>query len=314
MADDRTASDVPDVGAAVQALQPQLRRQSLVATAGVTALGIATFILAMLAWNAIRDDPGERFKISGLAVLVGGLCISLVLGWQRRAQESLVMPLVARAAGLAYQKNATDFRKSLPARLLPKNSVQKAEDQISGQLGNHTIHMAEIKVETGGKNSRTLFKGVVARLQNRVAMPAFFLAPHAQTTPGFFGGAWMPTDGLYHLRDVTSPTGAAYGLWTSWTDREEPPALAAVVRVLTELESTVGKTVTLFSATSNGETMHLALSHPRDLYRIGGLFPTSAGLFAAVHAATQDLSLVLDLARQLIAAEEIAARSMVPTA
>ncbi|MBA3908589.1 MAG: hypothetical protein C0524_01630 [Rhodobacter sp.] len=66
------------------------------------------------------------------------------------------------------------------------------------------ICMAGTKVETGGRNSRMLFKGVVAQFPNRVAMPAFFIADEAQTRPGMFFGGRGATDVPHHLRNVIS--------------------------------------------------------------------------------------------------------------
>ena len=91
---------------------------------------------------------------------------------------------------------------------------------------------------------------------------------------------------------------------------EEPPALAAVIEVLTRIETHVGGGAELYSATSNGEEMHVALSHKRNLFRVGGLFPSESDIFADVHTAMQDLVVPLSLAKVLIGAEE-AARSKV---
>jgi hypothetical protein len=85
--------------------------------------------------------------------------------------------------------------------------------------------MAEVNVETGGKNSRTLFKGIVAQFPNRTAMPAFFVALEDKTRPGFFFGGDLSTEGLHHLRTVTGNGGRSYGIWTSWSKLEEPPPL-----------------------------------------------------------------------------------------
>jgi hypothetical protein len=213
------------------------------------------------------------------------------------------MPMVAEAVGLTYQKDADAFLRGLPPRLLPDAAVRVAEDHVSGQLGNHRIHMAEVHVATGGKNSRTLFKGVVAQFRNSVYMPTFFLAPHAQTRPGMVLKAWIPTDGLYHLRDVVGPSGVTYGVWTPWSDLAEPPELRAVVDILTSLETRLDAPMTLFTAVSDGEDMHLALSHSRDLFRLGGLFLNDSRLFSDVFGATRDLAVPLNLVRELVAAE-----------
>jgi hypothetical protein len=299
----------PDVGAAVVALKPQIARISLMTMIFMIAFGIIGTIGVI--WSVSLSIDGEgRTKLALFAAALGVFGAFATYKRMRRNQESLVMPVVAAAVGLGYSKDAKRFLQSLPDRLLPGQSVKSAEDFVYGQLGNHRIEMAEVKVETGGKNSRTLFKGVVAKFPNTIAMPAFFLAPEVQTRPGMIFNAWIPTDGLYHLRDVTGPAGDSYGLWTSWTDRDEPPALSAVVDILTSLQSRIDAPMTLFTATSDGTVMHLALTHGRNLFRVGGFFQDDAGLFSDVFAATRDLSLPLNLVRELVAAEVAAAEKV----
>jgi hypothetical protein len=292
----------PDVGAAVHALKPQLTRMSVVALALMTVIGVATVVSVVYLLNLI-DDGGDRFKFGMITVIIGGLLMAFAYRHMRRKQEALVMPVVAQAVGMTYSKDAKFFLNGLPDRLLPRAAVRKAEDYVHGKLGNHTIQMAEVEIATGGKNSRTLFKGVVAQFRNSIQMPGFFLAPHAQTKPGMIFKAWIPTDGLYHLRDVVGASGVTYGVWTSWTDMQEPPALKAVVDILTSLESRLATPMTLFTATSNGEEMHVALSHDRNLFSVGGLFQDDARLFSDVFGATRDLAVPLDLVKELVAAE-----------
>lgn len=305
MPDASSTPDSPDaVALAVRNLLPDLRRQgqlTVAIMAAATVIGVATTM-----WIVNSEMDGEdRFKFGLVTLGAAGIAIYHAYRWMRKRQEALLMPVLARTVGLNYDKNAKPFLKSLPQRLLPKG-VQGAEDHIHGKLGAHAIQLAEVNVETGGKNSRTLFKGLVAQFPNRVAMPAFFIAQEDKTRPGFFFGGDLKTDGLHHLRNVTGPTGRTYGVWTSWTQMEEPPALAAVVEVLTRIENHVGSGAELYSATSNGEETHVALSHKRNLFRVGGLFPNESDIFADVRYAMQDLTVPLNLATVLISAEETA--------
>jgi hypothetical protein len=305
MPDVSSTPDSPDaVALAVRNLMPGLRRQgqlTVAIMAAVTVIGVATAM-----WIVNSDMDGEdRFKFSLVTLGAAGFAVYHAYRWMRKQQEALLMPVLARTVGLNYDKNAKPFLKALPDRLLPKG-VRTAEDHVHGNLGAHAIQLAEVNVETGGKNSRTLFKGLVAQFPNRVAMPAFFVALEDKTRPGFFFGGDLKTDGLHHLRNVTGLTGRTYGVWTSWSQMEEPPALAAVVEVLTRIENHVGSEAELYSATSNGEETHVALSHKRNLFRVGGLFPSESDIFADVRHAMQDLTVPLNLAKALISAEETA--------
>jgi hypothetical protein len=306
MSDSNTESPASptDVALAVRNLLPQLRGQ---ARTGVGLMGgalVASLAIAVLILSADNRDA-EAWKFAIIAVGVGVVLAIVARNWTVRRQESLVMPVLAKAVGLSYQKDAKAFLRALPARLLPKG-IKTGEDLVSGSLGAHQVQMAEVKVETGGKNSRTLFAGLVARFPNRTAMPAFFVAREDKTRPGIFFGGDLSTNGLYQQNTVTGGGGARYGVWTSWSGQTEPPALAAVVQAVTRIEDQLGRGTQLYAATSNGEETHVALTHSRNLFRVGGMFPNESDLFEDVRAAMQDLSVPLTLAKALIDAEKIA--------
>jgi hypothetical protein len=296
-----------EVARAVRDLFPELRAKSIRAGLIIALAVVATAVAIVLLYSS-RMESSDNFKMSIYAAFAGVAVVIITYRWTIKAQEELVMPVLARAIGLRYSKSAADFVKGLPKRLLPSRGVRTGEDHVNGALGAHAIQMAEVHVETGGKNSRTLFKGIVAQFPNRAAMPAFFVALEDKTRPGIFFGGDLSTEGLYHLRNVHSGA-ATYGIWTSWSDMAEPPALSAVIDILTGLEAHVGSGAQLYAATSNGEEMHIALSHSRNLFRVGGLLLNENELFADVQTAMQDLMVPLTVAKALIQAEEAAAKS-----
>jgi len=295
-----------EVAVAVRELMPALKRRAALAIGIITLAVVAAAVAAVLFLNSGMEGE-DRWKM----VFFAGLAAFFVVSWTWkstvRKQEAQVMPILARAIGLDYSKDAKAFVKALPKRLLPERGVRAGEDHVHGSIGAHAIQMAEVNVETGGKNSRTLFKGIVAQFPNRTAMPAFFVALEDKTRPGFFFGGDLSTEGLFHLRTVTGNGGRNYGVWTSWSKLEEPPALSAVVEILTRIENHVGPGAELYAATSNGVEMHVALSHKRNLFHLGGLFPDENQLFRDIRASMQDLTVPLTLAKALIEAEETAA-------
>ena len=294
-----------EVAGAVRALMPGLRVQAMIAVTIITLAIVGAGIAAVLSLNSGMEGE-DRWKMALVAGITAFFVVTWTYKWTVRKQEAQIMPVLSRAIGLDYSKNAKPFVSALPSRLLPKRGIRAGEDHVHGTLGAHAIQMAEVTVETGGKNSRTLFKGMVAQFPNRVAMPAFFVALEDKTQPGFFFGGDLSTEGLHHLRNVTGNGGRSYGIWTSWSKVEEPPALSAVVAILTRIEDHVGHGAELYAATSNGEEMHLALSHKRNLFHLGGLFPDENQLFRDIRAAMQDLTVPLTLAKVLIGAEETA--------
>jgi hypothetical protein len=294
-----------EVALAVRALMPALKRQATVAVGIITFAIIAAAVAAMVSLNSGMDGE-DRWKMAVVAGITAFFVVTGTYKWTVRKQEAQIMPILARAIGLNYSKDAKAFVKALPKRLLPARGVRAGEDHVHGSIGAHAIQMAEVNVETGGKNSRTLFKGIVAQFPNRAAMPAFFVALEDKTRPGFFFGGDLSTEGLYQHSTVTGNGGRRYGVWTSWSKLEDPPALSEVVAILTRIEDHVGSGAELYAATSNGEEMHIALSHKRNLFHLGGLFPDENQLFRDVRAAMQDLTVPLTLAKLLIEAEETA--------
>lgn len=294
-----------EVALAVRALMPALKRQSMVAVGIITLSVVAAAVGILLALSSGMDGE-DRWKVALIAGIAGFFAVTATYKWTVRKQEAQIMPILARTIGLTYSKDAKPFVKALPKRLLPARGIRAGEDHVHGAIGAHAIQMAEVNVETGGKNSRTLFKGIVAQFPNRTAMPAFFVALEDKTRPGFFFGGDLSTEGLYQHSTVTGNSGRRYGVWTSWSKLEDPPALSNVVAILTRIEDHVGSGAELYAATSNGEEMHIALSHKRNLFHLGGLFPDENQLFRDVRAAMQDLTVPLTLAKLLIEAEEAA--------
>lgn len=308
MADLAAFPDDPDaVARAVRALMPAFRRQARLALA-VMALSAALAATAILVALGSGLETRALLKVVMVGVIGLGLVVVAARRWAVRRQEAAVMSIFARSIGLTHAKDASAFVRSLPKRLLPERSLRKGEDHIHGTLGAHAIEMAEVTAETGGKSSRILFRGIVARFPNRTAMPAFFIALADDTRSGLFSGANLSTEGLHHRRDVAVGQ-RSYGIWTSSKDGPEPPALSAVIGILTGLE-TVVPGAQLYAATSNGEVIHVALTHGRNLFRIGGLFPGEDRIFADVQAALRDLAAPLSLANALIQAEAAAAQKL----
>lgn len=295
-----------EVALAVRSLMPGLKRQATLAVALIT-LTILSAVVAAFLFVTSGMTGEDRWKATLVTGIAAFFVVTAAYKWTVRRQQAQVMPVLARAIGLTYTKDARAFVNALPRRLLPARGIRKGEDHVHGAIGAHAIQMAEVTVETGGKNSRTLFKGIVAQFPNRTAMPAFFVAREDNTRPGFFFGGDLTTEGLFQLRTVTGNAGRRYGIWTSWNSQEEPPGLSEVVAILTRIEDLVGPTAELYAATSNGVEMHVALIHRRNLFHLGGLFPDENQIFRDVRDAMHDLTVPLTLAKALIDAEEAAA-------
>ena len=279
-----------------------------------TGLVLAVLIVFVAAGGtAVAADlapEGDQLFYLALPSILAAFALFGADRWVAREQQALVLPHLARAVDLTYRPRAQDFLASLPKRLLPSGAVRRAEDLITGTIGGRPVAMAEVKVETGGKNSSTLFRGVVARMTNEVPLPAFFLAVERQTKGWLGFSGWIRVDDLVRVDTIAGRSGEVYGIWLSQEGAQaRHPALAAVIGVLTGLETTIGPEARLFSVTSTGQEMHIALAHDRDLFHFGGLFQGRARVAEGIERAAADLGVPVRVVSALIAAEARAAES-----
>ena len=297
---DPDSTPVPDIAEALPSLLPGLRR--ITRNGWLLEAAIAAIAVAMLALTAGMGEEPYQIPLIILAVAVG--LAAYVARSTRRQHEARIMPLMAEALGLGYLQNANSFMASLPPRLLPKASRKSAEDQISGRIGGRSIQFAEMKLETGGKNSSTLFQGIVAEFPNLAPMPPFFLAAEGETRNWLGFAGRIEVDDLIRIDTITGPSGKVYGVWASTSDVRRHPAFAAVLKVLTSLELFIGSDSRLYTASSDGKIIHVALSHKRNLFKIGGLFNTGDALLVDIRLGYRDLSIPLTIAAKLLEAEQ----------
>ena len=291
---------LPDVPGAVASVMPGLRRVQWQGWAAVIVL--VPSVVAMV-WAAA--EPRLILLILALAAS------ALVLIWHavKSAQENTIMPLLAAAIGFRFDKSARYFAQNLPSPLLPESS-RTGEDLLIGQIGAHELTFAEIKVETGGKNSRTLFKGVVIKVSNALPLPEFCLLRLDQVEyPGIFVTGPLSVDDLVKRGEMQGPL-HRYGVWTSPIAPADDPARDRVIEVLMTTPEVTTPTATLYSAISDGAETFIAFETSEDLFAFRGLLATSEQMGKAVQRAFAQLSIPLALLNKVLEAEaELAAIS-----
>ncbi len=116
---------------------------------------------------------------------------------------------------------------------------------------------------------------------------------------------WIKVNDLVRVDTITGRSGETYGIWLSraGASQQQHPALQAVLDVLTNLETRIGSDARLFSATSTGEEMHIALAHKRDLFHFGGLFASQDKITSGIRDAFDDLNVPLRIVSALLDAE-----------
>jgi hypothetical protein len=305
ISDNTLIPEIPDITTALPGILPTLRGETLKGWGMMAGLLIAAVILAFVVKDLGKDGKGWAFVILFTAVVSLGAVATYI----RRRHEALIMPLLTKAAGLSYDQKGRWFLDTLPPRLLPKASDRTCEDVLSGKIGDRAIRFAEVKIETGGKNSNTLFRGIVMEFPNLVDMPAFFIASERETRGFFVFKGNIRVDDLVQVRSLTGRSGAEYGVWSSSAAAAEKPGFGAVVNVLTGLESIIGGDAKLYTASSDGREMHVAISHKRDLFKIGGMFADSTRLMQDIRHAYDDMTLPMRIVSALLSAEAEVARA-----
>jgi hypothetical protein len=84
----------------------------------------------------------------------------------RRAYKSHIIPHLAACFGELGYRHAEepDLKRLAKLGLIPGFGVKKVEDEILGTYHGVPVKIVEAKLETGGKNSRVVFNGLLAEL------------------------------------------------------------------------------------------------------------------------------------------------------
>ena len=294
------------INRAVSELRPMLqstKRQAVIWSVIVAALTpVAVVMVPSL------SDSGWPYRI--MVLLGGGSIISAIIRHARRKHEVALMPILARSAGLTHNKGDKSFHAGLPKGFLPRGRVS-VDDILSGEVGGRAISFGEVKIETGGEDSKTLFKGIVTNYPLLVPLPDFLLADES-TTRGVFGfglGQTVKTDGLQKREVLTNPQLHEFGLWSPrplGPDRERIVALAdGLFRIAFEL---TGENA-LFTAQVTDGLLSIAIRHKRNLYTIGGVFANEAALTEDLRRAVRELGLPMRIVTHILDAESKMAAS-----
>jgi hypothetical protein len=170
------------------------------------------------------------------------------------------------------------------------------DDVLSGRIGNRWYQWAEVHSETGGKNSRTLFDGLLVSVSVS-DLPHLVAAPVDETRRGILMPAYLPVEGMRHLAETVDGAGEAIALWTNDTRwRPTGDVAAEVLKRLLVIGGPVGGR--FFSATTTGHSLWVAVSTTRDFFQIGGVSADAESLMSDIRRAAGELRAPTDLAAQ----------------
>lgn len=261
---------------------------------------VTTLVLCSLALGQNKDSAKWAFA----AFVLGGITIIGIFGWVRGQHERKAMPILARVFGLGYQKSPQNFYQNLPVNFIPMGGRRSVDDMMSGRVAERAFHFAESKTETGGKNSRTLFRGVILDLESKKGLPEFIIALEQETTGTFLSKVRVKVEDMALLHRATGHDGQAYGMWSRHPNTNEVDGLRSFMeRVIALGPKVLGKS-TLYSLVSSGTHFYISLRHDRDLFKIGGLLADDAQMRADMQTAAAEFSHPIDLIAEVLRAEE----------
>jgi hypothetical protein len=265
------------------------------------ALSILLTVGALILTSKAREDKLEAMLYATFPAIFG---VMVTTRWVRKRHERAVMPIVAQAFDLGYQKDPKDFYPTLPKNFIPQGGRRSVDDLMSGSIAGRSFRFAECKTETGGKNSSTLFKGIVLEVRSSGSTPDFLIASEKETKGFLFFKGNVQVDGMVMIHQSQGHDNQTYGLWA----RSESPAQMAGLRAFMDRIIALGPRVlgssTLYSLVSTGSYYYVSLRHARDLYRIGGLFTNESDVMQHIRAAASELSHPMDLVTEVLRAEE----------
>lgn len=305
MTDALTATELSSGGGdpatrALATAMPVIRRHQRMGWIWVVLILVVSIVLGVMLIMAGGDALGY-----GIGVLIVGPIMSL---WPaetaRKKIEREVLPTVCETFGLTYSKDADEIFQMLPRSFIPFGGRRSCDDTLSGQLAGQWFRLAEVKTETGGKNSQTLFRGVVITLHSRGKPPEFLMASHKETKGFLFFKGNVRVEGMQNVDTVSGPEGVQYGVWIPEGATTDAARLRPVVKGIADLVPDVLHKSTLYSIYSANGEWHIALRHDRDLFSVGGLRASEAQIMADIRSASDDLAQVYRLIEGILKAEE----------
>jgi hypothetical protein len=156
----------------------------------------------------------------------------------RRAYKSHIIPHLAACFGeLGYRPAVEpDLKRLAKLGLIPGFGVKKVEDEILGAYRGVPVNIVEAKLETGGKNSRVVFNGLLAEL----AFPGRFAGVTVVAKDGGLLGnalrAFVQASGLERVRLEDPRFEERYQVYSSDQISARALLTPAVMERLMELE------------------------------------------------------------------------------
>lgn len=252
----------------------------------------------------LANAGGEAISWIIAALFGGAFGLIGVAGWVKKSHERDVMPILASTLNLSHQKTGSQFFETIPKNFIPRGGRRNCDDLMSGRMADRGFRFAEVKTETGGKNSRVLFDGVVVEVSTRAPLPEFLIAQVSQTKGFWIFKGNVNVEEMARSHTAWGKDQKEYGLWSPYSKPGEVKEMQVLMDRLVAMGPQLSAGSALYSAACTGRNLYVALSHKHELFQIGGLFADDARIMSDIRSATADLQVPMSLAAEVIRAEE----------
>ena len=239
-----------------------------------------------------------------MTVMLGAFAVASVIGLTRATHERAVMPIIAKAFSLQYEKLPKGFYETIPKTLIPLGGRRSVDDMMSGQLAGRHFRFAECKTATSGKNSRTLFKGVVLILDARDGMPDVIIASEKDTKGFLIFPGRVNVDDMQLVHQVQAANGQTYGLWTASSQGLQITAAQSFMDMILAAGPRILGSSTLCTVLSTGQQHYISLKRQHDLFRVGGMFANETKVISDIRQAATEIAHPIELVAEILRAEE----------
>lgn len=228
----------------------------------------------------------------------------------RRSQMGVALPYVLRSLCLEQNSGGLEFNRSLPGRLFPRVGDPLVSTVVSGSIDGFPVAIAELEVlDRRADTPVVLFEGLVLRLGLPTPLPGFLIldAAHSRKMERTSSRTWLSREQHFEVGKLVPcpmlPGGVHdLGLWLEMPADPVGQPLAAVLKVLSCPPADARIDGRIYSATSDGKTIYVALRPADASSRIDMTPASGTNASLAIHATFEWLSQPLALANALIGA------------
>ena len=198
---------------------------------------IGGFIFGLVVYDDYPALRGLMWAVFGGALGWALAFTSLNRAYRRAYKDSVIPHLTACFGALDYRPAVEpDLKRLARLGLVPGFGVKKVEDEILGTYRDIRVNIVEAKLETGGKNSRVVFNGLLVELAFPERFPGTTIVAKDGGPLGNAVRDFVQAEGLQRVRLEDPTFESRYQVYSSDQISARALLTPAVMQRLMELE------------------------------------------------------------------------------